>query len=247
MVITVAQNVAFFEDNDQMALARATFQRLIHEGIQTIDDLVDFDEESLKQVAENLRRPAGRIPDPTIGVAGGVAVGATIPCPPFAFGAKSHARLVVATELLKFYRAIGRDTTAAGMMWDRVMRNFGEQWKAIKDAKKETQPEVPVISKALPVIKWIEAFQDHCYRCIGQRYIPLAYVIREEAAVPVACPERVNHQPYSEEHGSILGDLINRASHAHGLYQKDNAEVYFKLEEATRTTLYTDSIKPFQR
>jgi hypothetical protein len=55
------------------------------------------------------------------------------------------------------------------------------------------------------------------------------------------------NQPYSEEHGSILGDLVNRASHDHGLFKADNAEVYFKLEEATRGTPYTDSIKPFSK
>lgn len=43
------------------------------------------------------------------------------------------------------------------------MRDFGEQWNAIKDSKKETQPDVPVISKVLPIIRWIEAFQDHCF------------------------------------------------------------------------------------
>jgi hypothetical protein len=247
MVVTVAQNNAFFTDGDQMSLNQLTFNRLVHEGIQVINDLVDFDEDSLKQVAENLRRPAGRMPDPTIGQAGGAAAGATIPIPPFPFGAKSHTRLVAATELLRFYRTIGRVLDAPGMRWDQVMRNFSEQWKAIKDAKKEKPPDVPTISKALPIIKWIEAFQDHCYCCIGHRMIPLAYVIREHEAVPALCPDRVNHQPYTEEHGSIIDDLINRASHVHGLYPKDNAEVYFKLEEATRSTSYIDSIKPFQR
>ena len=243
MVITAAQNQAFFIDGDQMALNQQTFQRLVHEGIQVINDLVDFDEDSLKQVAENLRRPAGRMADPTPGA----VVGATIPIPPFAFGAKSHTRMVAATELLKFYRTIGRNLDAPGMRWDQVMRNFNEQWKAIKEAKKETPPDVPTISKALPIIKWIEAFQDHCYRCIGHRMIPLAYVIREHDVVPVVCPDRVINQPYTEEHGSILDDLINRASHTHGLYPKDNAALYFKLEESTRGTPYVDSIKPFQR
>jgi hypothetical protein len=195
MVITVAQNVAFFEDNDQMAMERSTVQRLAHEGIQTITDLVDFDEDSLKQVAENLRRPAGRLPDPTIGQVGGAVAGATVPTPPFVFGAKSQARLAFAAELLRFYRTIGRDVVAPAMRWEQVMRNFAEQWKAIKDSKKETQPDVPVISKTLPVIRWIDPFQDHCYRCIGQRNIPLAYVIRENVAVPVVCPDRAINQP----------------------------------------------------
>ena len=247
MVITVGQNTAFFEANDQMAMDHDAFLRLALDGITTIGDLIDFDEESLKQVAVNLSRPSGRIPDPTIGQDNGAAVGATIPCPPFIFGAKTQARLIVATDLLKFYRTVGRDVTAANMRWDHVMRNFGEQWKAIKESKKESSPEVPIISKALPIIKWIEAFTDHCYRCIGHRFIPLAYVIREDAAVDPIVPPAAINQAYSATHGSILNDLIHRAGHDHGLFEQDNAEVYFKLEEATRGTQYADSIKPFQR
>jgi len=40
------------------------------------------------------------------------------------------------------------------------MKNFEIQWKALKGKKEDDQPEVPKISKALPVIKWTEAFQD---------------------------------------------------------------------------------------
>jgi hypothetical protein len=247
MVITAAQNTAFFEGPNQMAMNHDTLQRLAIEGIASIDDLVDFDEDSLKQVAYNLSRPSGRIPDPTIGQPGGAAPGATVPTPPFVFGAKTQARLIVATDLLKYYRTVGRETTAGNMRWEHVMRNFGEQWKAIKASKKESQPEVPVISKALPVIKWIESFTDHCYRCIGHRFIPLAYIIRENAKVPALVPPQCANQPYSDIHGSILADMIHRAAHNHGLYEQDNAEVYFKLEEATRGTQYTDSIKPYQR
>ena len=55
------------------------------------------------------------------------------------------------------------------------------------------------------------------------------------------------NQPYSEEHGSIKNDMVARASHNHGLFKDDNASVYYKLEEATRSTPYADTIKPFQR
>lgn len=247
MVFTAAQTRAFFEDNDQMAMERDTVAQLMQEGIQTVVDLIDFDEASLKQIAENLRRPAGRIPDPTIGNPGGAVAGSTIPCPPFVFGAKSQNRLLVATELLKFYKTIGRDTTVTNLKWNHVMRNFGEQWKAIKDKSKESEPEVPKISKTLPLIRWIEVFQDHCYRCLGVRYIPLAYVIRTDVAVPAVCPDAAINQPFSTEHGSVLDDLVMRAGHDHGLFGQDNQGVYFKLEEATRSTPYADSIKSFAR
>ena len=53
-------------------------------------------------------------------------------------------------------------------------------------------------------------------------------------------------QLFSKLHRSIKADLIHCASHCHGLFRDDNAQVYYKLEEATRGTAYADSIKPFE-
>ena len=47
----------------------------------------------------------------------------------------------------------------------------------MEDKKKADEPDVPKITKALPVIKWTEAFRDYLHRTIGVRTIPLAYVI----------------------------------------------------------------------
>jgi len=59
MVLTNAQATAFFEDANQMAIAPATRVQLAVEGIATVDDLHDFDKDSLDQVASNLRHPVG--------------------------------------------------------------------------------------------------------------------------------------------------------------------------------------------
>ena len=133
------------------------------------------------------------------------------------------------------------------MRWITVIRNFEEQWKALVKKRDEDEPETPLISKALPIIKWCEAFKDHLHRSVGVRYVPLAYVVRETETPPVLCPPLATGQPYSMEHGSIEMDLVERAQHTHGLYRDDNAAVYYKIEEATRGTQYADSIKTFQR
>ena len=68
MVLTNAQITAFFTQNAQIALDAATFNQFAVKGIQTIDDLLDFDMDSLDQVANNLRRPAGGVGPFTFGV-----------------------------------------------------------------------------------------------------------------------------------------------------------------------------------
>ena len=142
---------------------------------------------------------------------------------------------------------MGRDLTVVSMRWNNVIKNFEIQWKALKTKKDEDTPEVPKISKSLPIVKWTEAFQDHLHRVIGVRMIPLAYVIRMNQDVPAVAPPLQAGQPHSEAHRSIEGEMIARASHTHAMFRDDNAAVYFVLEEATRSMSYAASIKPFQK
>ena len=64
MVLTAAQITAFFTDANQMAIQQATLAELENEGISTPDDLADFDKDTIRQVAQNLRNPGGQIPNP---------------------------------------------------------------------------------------------------------------------------------------------------------------------------------------
>lgn len=226
-----------------MAIPAATRTQLETEGISSIDDLAEFKEEDLKQISENLRRPSGRIPDPSPNA----QPGAMIPQPPFVFGAKSLTRLTAAANLVRYYETVARPLTPANMKWEPVVKNFMSHWKALTERKKEDNPDTPKITRSLPIINWTEAFFDFLHRVIGVRTIPLAYVVRAEAEVPVAVPALASGQPYGEEYGSAEAELIARASHNHPLFREDNASVYFLLEEATRSTGYAASIKPFQR
>jgi hypothetical protein len=242
MVFTANQTTAFFENVDQMGIAHATVVQLVNEGIDEVQDLAEFDQASLTQVADNLRRPGGRVPNPDAAA----PAGSTIAQPPFSFGAKAQKRLLAACNLVRYYVMIDRALTPQNMQWDPVMKNFIESWKALKDRKDGESPEVPKISKTLAIIKWTEAFTDFLHRKIGVRMIPLAYVVRERVVPGVPLPLAAN-LPYSLGHGSVEGEMIARSSHNHPLFRDDNAAVYYLLEEATRETSYAPTIKPFQR
>ena len=226
-----------------MALLPGTRARLQIEGLSEVTDLQEFDEETFKQLVENLRKPGGTVQDPNPNA----AAGAVIPTPAFIIGAKSQTRLKAAICIAKYYETVSRDLTPDNMQWNPVIKNFMVHWKALENRKKEDVPEVPKISKTLPVMKWAEAFPDFLQRVIGARMIPLAYVIRETVDVADPPPPLAENQPYSTVHGSVEEELIARADHTHALFRDDNASVYYNLEEATRTTSYAASIKPFQR
>ena len=242
MVFTVAQTTAFFEDADKMALAHDTFEALADEGITTVRDLQEFNKEMLKMVADNLRNPGGRIPNPDPNA----PPGATIPRPPFPFGAKSRLRLIAASEILRYYVTIGRDPTPSNMRYDPVIKNFSEQWKALEE-RKDDDVDVPKITKGLKVMRWAEAFDDWLNQQIGVRHIPLKYVTRANATAPAVAPPLATDMPHSAEHGSVERELVMRATHNHPLFRTDNAKVYYALETATRGTQYAASLKPYQR
>ena len=245
MVWTNNQNTSFFEDAAQMAIPHATVLQLESEGITSFDDLGEFDDASLKQIAANLRRPAGRTPDPTPGA----EAGATIPTPSFVFGAKSQLRLKVAAEAVRYYESVGRSPTPTMMAWTPTLKNFSLHWNSLVERKSDStvKLETPKITKTLIVTKWTESFSDFLNRTIGVRTIPLSYVIRPDSHVTPAAPPVATGQPFADVYGSVEEELIARSSHTHALFRTDNAKVYFYLEEATRSTQFSASIKPFSR
>ena len=64
MVLTTAQMTSFFENADQMGVQHARVVQLALEGIQTVDDLADFDKEALQQLADNVQSPGVESPTP---------------------------------------------------------------------------------------------------------------------------------------------------------------------------------------
>ena len=67
---------------------------------------------------------------------------------------------------------------ATNMLYNLVIQNFEQRWKALKDCKENDNCEVPKISKLFPRIKWTEAFSEFLNQTIGVRTIPLTYLIR---------------------------------------------------------------------
>ena len=113
----------------------------------------------------------------------------------------------------------------------------------LKERKKGDEPDVPNISKALPVIKWNQAFGDYLDRIIGHHTTPLSYVVHEEVTAPVHAPPLVPVHSHPEYLGSVEVGLVARASHMHALYCDDNYLVYYKLYEATCSPPYAAPIK----
>ena len=143
------------------------------------------------------------------------------------------------------------------MRWNPTGKNFEKQWLALQQVKDAETPDVPKISKTLPIMKWRDAFIDMLGQCIGIRDISLMYLIRPDVAVPdppaalqahPPVPGALNGlYPHSEDAGSIGDELILRASHDHVHYKVDNKKLYYLLAEATVSTQHATTLRPYQR
>ena len=74
MVLTVVQMTGVFKGNNQMGVPHATVMQFQLEGISGVDDLADFDKDSLKQLADNLHCLGGCIPDPNPAAVAGAII-----------------------------------------------------------------------------------------------------------------------------------------------------------------------------
>ncbi len=246
MVFTIGQTTAFFTDPDQMAIDALTLPGLDQEGISLVDDLQDFTDEDIKQVSSNLRKPAGTMVNPNAADPPTAAAPAMIPQTPYVFGAKSMKRIKIAAIAVSYYTTIDRETTPNNMHYQRTLIDFYEQWENLVKKGEESAPSTPCITRSLPIIKWTESFEEFLHQVLGVNLVPLSYVIREQMLVGAA-PALMNNRSYSDEHGSVEGELIYRSSHHTAHYKADNATVFKYIEEATRETRYSASISPFSR
>ena len=76
---------------------------------------------------------------------------------------------------------------------------------------------------------------------------PLRYVLRDEPIVPLVGNQPLDQNAYYGASGGLYDELVARLPHIGPIYKNDNAEVYQKIEEATRGTSVESTIKPFLR
>eukprot|EP00957_Ditylum_brightwellii_P189247 14404458-Ditylum_brightwellii.AAC.1 len=144
----------------------------------------------------------------------GTKKNSTVPQTLYMFRAKTQKRLLEVSKFMRFY----------------------EMWKGLTNQKKESQPEVPKITRELHVMYWTNDFDNFLHRKISVSTIPLSYVTRITALATRPASLNKDYLPNGEEFESIEDENFTQASHTHPIYCKDHAAVYYCLEEAVRGT-----------
>ena len=252
MVLTNAHNKKLFEGAAYMSIESRTVTIMASKGFHNYDDAAEFDQDMIKAVAAQLCWPRGTIKKPNYVVppleAGQPpAPVPQIPTPPYQLSAKSQRRLIFASHLLQYYAIMGRPVVVSMMQYTTIGKDFETQWNVLIARKRRDVPSTPFITKNFGIIKWLEFFKDHFTQVIGERNIPLSYLIRENDVAAVIVPPLAANKSYSTEHGSVEEELVARATYHDTLYREDNKSLYHMLEEGVRNTPCASSLKPFMR
>ena len=142
------------------------------EGMETIDDLAEFDEEDVKNLCASVRKPGGMIEDPNNATKQIANPGHSIP-------AIAEKRLKLACYGARIYRLLGRAITADGLNRDRL-KLFEQHQATVKDHQ---EPEnLPPVSKTFGIMKALDVLPNYLSERIGNKKISLVYVIRDNEA-----------------------------------------------------------------
>ena len=238
MVFTVAQTTAFFEGADQLGLTAAQRQRLRNEGLITVEDFDNFTKEMMEIATKNCSKSTPyqvEVVDPADATV--ILQPRILAVPANTLNTVQQGRLKIARQAYHYYKETDRDRTATNMHYSNVLKIFHTEWESIEALQEKDEGDVPIITKNVGIMSWVELFVNFLLGAYGVRKTPLIYVIRDTAAVtPEADDPLSNNKPYGDFNGSVLKEMINRYSHTHTLFQANNEKVYKLLVKATSGT-----------
>lgn len=231
---------------DAAGLAKAN--AIIDEGLDDIDELADiYDNDGIKTLCANVRKPAGNIPDPNW-----VAPAPNprrlraplIPRPGQPIPTASEQRLNTAAYGAMLYTSINRTVETAILNRARL-----REFKRHKDmVDNHTEPEsLDQISKSFTVMKFLDQFPTYLRELHGVSKVALSYIIRENENPPNPLPALVANRPWGGENTSMMDELIINTPHTGPSFDADNARVFAILSKVLTGTNAMTSITRFQR
>lgn len=204
------------------------------QGINSLEEIRLLSDDEITNLGKLLRRPGG-----TIG-----AGDAAVPNPGIQVNARAENNLKLLAFYLRHQARTSRNTTPALITLERIrsireLRDYESTWKA--------SDEVPTINpKDWP--KTMEAVHEYLRSYLGDKKIPLAYVVRKDADVPATDPEG--------GYATVQDEMIARAPHftvvagvriPDPTYLVNREKVWEIIARITREQTCWTYVKPAQR
>lgn len=237
----------FWESEDQMGFGERTRNAIAQCKIVQPSDLLKF--KDLDEVFRYLRKPPKTVQQVPVnpGKPSAGTRDALSETEPYQYSPLSRSRLEVALEGVHYYQMIGRPITPGNMDW-QVLELFQIEWEAIEELKKDkSDGTAPKLTKGMAVPKYLHALEVYLEGIMGIRKIPLSYVIRQNPTPQVPAPPLLEGHPYSQEHGSVMGEMVARASHQHPLFRHDDGKVFEIVDTGTRGSHVNAAVQPWRK
>jgi hypothetical protein len=208
------------------------------QGLDSLDEIRILTDDDIANLCKLLRRPGG--------VVQGVlnAAGNPVPNPGIQVSARAETNLKLAAFFLRHKIRTGRtvapaDVTLASIRALRELREYEETYKPSEDVPTINDRDWP---------KTMETILEYLRSYLGDKKIPLAYVVRESEDVPVADPEG--------GYATLQDEMIARAPHfslvasvrtADPAYLINREKVWDVIARITRSHDCWTYVKPAQR
>ncbi len=136
-----------------MGLAPRTMAALKKEGIESHVDLAEFDKDEILAIFKAFLKPPPVIQKDK-------------DQKDYDVSARSTKRIIVVADAARYHTYAGCSLTAENHMHWTTLKNFEVQWTALKEKKKQDDPDVPKLSKKGNIIKFLESFKLHLYSIV---------------------------------------------------------------------------------
>ena len=206
------------------------------EGLDSIQDFVEFDDDGIRTLCASVRKPGGTIVDPTDPTRRIQNPGISIP-------AIAEKRMKWAAYGARMYDLIGRPITADGLSRARL-REFEDHFRVVNEH--EDPENLPTISKTFGIMKALDALPVHLRERYGVCKVPLAYIIRKDAE-PIALQQLGDDKITSANYDSIIDEMIVTVQHTGPNYAEDNAKVFQIISDIVAGSSHEASIKAHRR
>ncbi|KAI2493825.1 hypothetical protein MHU86_20706 [Fragilaria crotonensis] len=218
-------------------------QALVDEqGMDSLEEIKLLTDDEIESLCKVIRRPGGMIPAPPGGAAGGAA---NIPNPGVPVNQRAEGHLKLLAFYLRHQARISRTVTVAQVTLEairtvRELREFESTYKNPDD--------LPTINaKDWP--KTMEAIDEYLRSVLGERKIPLAYVVRKNDSIPDDDDDVI--------YPTIQDEMIARAPHytlaannakiPDAIYLVNRGKVWDIISKITREHPCWTYVKPAQK
>lgn len=242
-LVTMANRQAFANYLQSVGFQPALREALFAQGLENISSFLGMTDNDIDELCVNMRRPGGLIPNP--GHLDDPDLPEYITDPGVAVGRIFQERLKQLSFYYSYIVIVGRNFVANQATVEELVRlwKYKKNIESIKRTNREADTEFPdKFSNAKTPREILETIENWITEHYGMENIPLAYIIREDQAVP-----RIADDPLPLGQPSYNSELTRRAAHNGETWMANNGKVWQMIRHVTHGTDAWAFVKSYAR